>query len=250
MYCVLLCLTWIQRWRFWSGHWATHRQLGTDHCKSPPLQTVAHGGPEGEAGGLEHMRIVSWSTYKYVKHSANMWMGLSYLFESAVEVELPPVEMVGVEREVIIFATVACVGQNVAATFCEAKKDVTATKRAVGYQSTANHNNHHPTITTTTTTVWDFNSIPIVQLYDYSVHKQHTLWQQMINTRTYPALRNSSLTMFFKGTQTRGGSFRNRRWENWPDSWIIKLDGRKGPTCWVQIAKSTKALHTNMLQCR
>lgn len=47
------------------------------------------------------------------------------LLESAVEVELPPVEVVGVEGEVVIFPTITCVGQNIAATFCEAKKDVT-----------------------------------------------------------------------------------------------------------------------------
>lgn len=43
-----------------------------------------------------------------------------YLFESTVQVELPPIEMVGIEREIIILATVTGVGQNVAATFGEA----------------------------------------------------------------------------------------------------------------------------------
>ena len=46
-----------------------------------------------------------------------------------MEVELPPVEVVCVEGEVIIFPTVTCVRQNVAATFGEAEKDVTESKR-------------------------------------------------------------------------------------------------------------------------
>lgn len=52
-----------------------------------------------------------------------------YLFESTVQVELPPVEVVGVEREIIIFSTVAGVGQNVAAAFGEAKKDMSGTTK-------------------------------------------------------------------------------------------------------------------------
>lgn len=51
-----------------------------------------------------------------------------YLFESTVQVELPPIEMVGIEREIIILATVTGVGQNVAATFGEAQKDMSVTK--------------------------------------------------------------------------------------------------------------------------
>lgn len=51
-----------------------------------------------------------------------------HLFESTVHVELPPIKMVGIEREIIIFSTVAGVGQNIAATFGEAKKDMSRTK--------------------------------------------------------------------------------------------------------------------------
>lgn len=36
---------------------------------------------------------------------------------------------------------------------------------------------------------------------------------------TYPVWRNSSLTIVFKGTHTRGGSLRNRLWDSWPDSY-------------------------------
>lgn len=49
-----------------------------------------------------------------------------HLFESAVKVELPPVQMVRVEAEVVILAAVTGVGQNVAATFGEAQEDVSA----------------------------------------------------------------------------------------------------------------------------
>ena len=60
-----------------------------------------------------------------------------------MEVKLPPVEMVGVEREVIIFPTITCVGQNISPTFREAKEDVTETKRVVGCEFRANHNHHY-----------------------------------------------------------------------------------------------------------
>lgn len=56
---------------------------------------------------------------------------LLYLFESTVEVELPPVQMVSIEREIIIFSTVTGVGQNIAATFGEAKKDMPETKKVM-----------------------------------------------------------------------------------------------------------------------
>lgn len=52
-----------------------------------------------------------------------------YLFKSAVQIELPPIEMVSIEGEVIIFPTVTGVGQNIAATFGEAKKDVSGTTK-------------------------------------------------------------------------------------------------------------------------
>lgn len=41
-----------------------------------------------------------------------------------MQVELPPVQMVGVEAEVVVLSTVTGVGQNVAATFGEAQEDV------------------------------------------------------------------------------------------------------------------------------
>ena len=46
-----------------------------------------------------------------------------------MQIELPPIEMVGIEREVIILSAVAGVGQNIAATFGEAKKDVSGTRK-------------------------------------------------------------------------------------------------------------------------
>lgn len=53
-----------------------------------------------------------------------------YLFEATVQVELPPVQMVGVEGEIIILTTIARVGQNVAPALCEAQEDVTETKES------------------------------------------------------------------------------------------------------------------------
>lgn len=50
-----------------------------------------------------------------------------YLFEATVQVELPPVQMVGVEGKIIVLAAVARVGQNVTAAFREAEEDVTET---------------------------------------------------------------------------------------------------------------------------
>lgn len=41
-----------------------------------------------------------------------------------MQVELPPVEMIGIEREIVILSTVAGVGQNVTATFGEAKENM------------------------------------------------------------------------------------------------------------------------------
>ena len=54
-----------------------------------------------------------------------------YLFESTVQVELPPIKMVGIEREIIIFSTVAGVGQNIAAAFGKAKKHMSGTKKVM-----------------------------------------------------------------------------------------------------------------------
>lgn len=52
-----------------------------------------------------------------------------YLFESTVQVKLPPIEKVGIEREVVvIFSTVAGVGQNVATAFGETQKHMPGTK--------------------------------------------------------------------------------------------------------------------------
>lgn len=61
---------------------------------------------------------------------------LLYLFESTMQVELPPIEMVGIEREIIIFSTVTGVGQNVAAAFGEAKKDVSGTNKVMHHCNT------------------------------------------------------------------------------------------------------------------
>lgn len=53
-----------------------------------------------------------------------------------MQIELPPIQMVSIEREIVVFSTVAGVGQNIAATFGEAKKDMsgtTTTKKAMHY---------------------------------------------------------------------------------------------------------------------
>lgn len=49
----------------------------------------------------------------------------AYLFEPAVQVELPPVEVIDVKGEVIVLPAVAGVRQHVAATLGEAQEDVT-----------------------------------------------------------------------------------------------------------------------------
>lgn len=54
-----------------------------------------------------------------------------YLSESFVQIKLPPVELVGIEREIIVFPTVAGVGQNVAATFGESKKNMSRTRKGL-----------------------------------------------------------------------------------------------------------------------
>lgn len=46
-----------------------------------------------------------------------------------MQVELPPVEVVGVKREIVVLSAVAGVRQNVAAASGEAKEDVPGTKR-------------------------------------------------------------------------------------------------------------------------
>lgn len=46
-----------------------------------------------------------------------------------MQIELPPVKMINVEREVIIFPVVAGVGQNIPATFGEAQENVSKTKQ-------------------------------------------------------------------------------------------------------------------------
>lgn len=56
-----------------------------------------------------------------------------------MEVELPPIQVVGVEGEVVIFPTVAGVGQNVAATLGEAKKDVSGTTKVTETQCEQHH---------------------------------------------------------------------------------------------------------------
>lgn len=50
-----------------------------------------------------------------------------------MQVELPPVEMVGIEREIVIFSTVTGVGQNVAATFGEAKENMSGSMKVKGW---------------------------------------------------------------------------------------------------------------------
>ena len=55
-----------------------------------------------------------------------------YLFEAAVQVELPPVQVIRVEGEIIILATVAGVGKNVAPALRKAQEDVTETGTQYG----------------------------------------------------------------------------------------------------------------------
>lgn len=55
-------------------------------------------------------------------------VGRLHLSESAVQIELPPIKVIGIEREVIVFSTVAGVGQNIPATLGEAQKYVSKTK--------------------------------------------------------------------------------------------------------------------------
>lgn len=97
-----------------------------------------------------------------------------YLFEAAVQVKLPPVQVIRVEGEVIVLSTVTGVGQHVPPAFGEAQEDV-----------------------------------PVIaeRRIRHSIH----IAPPQIACSPHPALRNSSLTMVFSGTQTRGGSFRKSR---------------------------------------
>lgn len=51
------------------------------------------------------------------------------LFEAAVQVKLPPVQVIGVEGEVIVLSAVARVGQNIPATLSEAQEDVPGSEK-------------------------------------------------------------------------------------------------------------------------
>lgn len=118
-------------------------------------------------------------------------VGRLHLSESTVQIELPPIKVVDIEREVIVFSTVTGVGQNIPATFGKAQKYVSETK----YMCTLGLSNQVP----------------------LKVNEQ--------KCATDPALRNSSLTMFFKGTQIRRGNFLNRRCGNCPNSCTTHKSG-------------------------
>lgn len=45
-----------------------------------------------------------------------------------MQIELPPIKMIDIEREVVVFSIVAGVGQNIPATFGKAQKNVSKTK--------------------------------------------------------------------------------------------------------------------------
>lgn len=126
-------------------------------------------------------------------------MGLLHLSKSTVQVELPPIKMINIEREIIIFSTVAGVGQNIPATFGKAQKYVSKTKSICTLLSTVSH------------------------IRNQKSHLEKIIINVLLCYRsgpnTDPALRNSSLTMFFKGTQIRRGNFLNRRCGNCPNSW-------------------------------
>lgn len=51
-----------------------------------------------------------------------------HLFESTMQIKLPPIKMIDIEREIIIFSVVTGVGQNILATFGKAQKNVSKTK--------------------------------------------------------------------------------------------------------------------------
>lgn len=112
-----------------------------------------------------------------------------------MQIELPPVKMIDIEREVIIFSVVAGVGQNIPATFGKAQKNVSKTKQ--------HFNQSHCRF-----------QLTVKALKCIAVAKK----LRCTGISAYPALRNSSLTMFFKGTQIRRGNFLNRRWGNCPNS--------------------------------
>lgn len=118
-------------------------------------------------------------------------VGRPHLSESTVQIELPPIKVIDIEREVIVFSTVAGVGQDIPATFGKAQKYVSETT----YRCTLGLSNQVP----------------------LEVDEQRCA--------TDPALRNSSLTMFFKGTQIRRGNFLNRRCGNCPNSCTTHKSG-------------------------
>ena len=52
-----------------------------------------------------------------------------------MQVELPPVEVIGVEGEVIVLSTVTGVGQHVTTTLSEPQEDVSGTREREGCES-------------------------------------------------------------------------------------------------------------------
>lgn len=121
---------------------ATHTQSGTGRCRFPLLRTDVHDGPKEEKQKISLLYELTYLTSLDIiitgGHSILRFYRVNflYLFESTVQVELPPIEMVGIEREIIIFATVAGVRQNIAATFGEAKKDVSGTEKVTHHCNT------------------------------------------------------------------------------------------------------------------
>lgn len=71
-------------------------------------------------------------------HTSEFWKRapetcFRHLFESTVEIKLPPIKMIDIEGEVIILSAVAGVGQNIPATFGKAQKNVSKEEKH-GYQ--------------------------------------------------------------------------------------------------------------------
>lgn len=66
-----------------------------------------------------------------------------------MQVKLPPIKMISIEREIIIFSTITGVRQNVASTFGEAKKDVPENKKIKVLVSYMLHNEQYKITTIT-----------------------------------------------------------------------------------------------------
>lgn len=161
-----------------------------------------------------------------------------HLFEFAVQVELPPVKVVG-EEGVIVCAAVTGVGQDVAATLGEAEEDVS--RRKINSSLMMDSWKYCWQIFTFPALLIAASSRWLLACWMKQGRNRFERGKSSAHTDTDPSSRNSSLTMFFRGTHTRGGSFLKSRCENWPVSWKSENERRQHTV--QQDAESVRSMH-------